>query len=140
MNWYKKSQRPTVEQIAKSVRENIVKCYDDDCLRALCLQASIQLREELIKNGYKAMVVQGKFKVDNPNEEYFEDWDVDDFENEEKMEEEKYTPLHYWVEVNGLVVDITASQFNDELDDPVEPIKIGTYNDLDKYIPVHKGF
>ena len=142
-NWYKlsqKLQRPTIEQIAVNVRKNMVKCYDDDCLKALCLPVSRKLKEELIRNGYDAIVVQGVFKIDLPNEEYFEDWDVEDFKNEQEMEEAKYTPLHYWVEVKDIIIDITASQFNDELDEPVDAIQIGSYADLERYIPIHKGW
>jgi len=63
------------------------------------------------------------------------------------MEEATYTPLHYWVEVlispnenENLIVDITASQFNDEIDMPQNPIEIGTYDELTRYTPIHKDW
>jgi hypothetical protein len=131
MNWYKKSQL-TIQSIAQKVRSTLT-CDSDDCLKAYCLPASRKLKSELVKNGYDAIVVQGVFTVDNPDPSASEDWDIKDFGSEEEMESAKYTPLHYWVEVNGLIVDITASQFNDELDESVRDILIGTYEELDRY-------
>ncbi len=108
----------------------------------MCLPISEALRDELIKNGYtNAMVVQGEFLLDEPNPEYYDN-DNYDYKNDEliseeeirKLEEEKYKALHYWVEINGLIVDITASQFNDELTyDVMPPIVIDTYANLERY-------
>jgi cobalamin biosynthesis Co2+ chelatase CbiK len=138
MNWYKTSQTKTIEQITQEVRKEFVDYHDDEVLRAICLDASRKLRDVLIQNGYKATVVQGTFAVDDPNYEYAPD-DLED-EDEDKQEEIMRNPLHYWVEVNGLVVDITASQFNDELEEPVEPIQIGSYAELGRYNPIHRGW
>jgi len=140
MNWYKTSGRKTIPQIAQYVRSNLIKCYDDECLRSLCLPVSRQLKTELVKNGYDAIVVQGVFRVDNPDPTASDDWDPSDFENEEEMESAKYTPLHYWVEVNNMIVDLTANQFNDELSEPVSPIEIGSYADLERYTPIHRDW
>ena len=54
--------------------------------------------------------------------------------SKEDMEEGKKHPEHYWVEVEGNVVDITADQFNKELNQPAPPITIGTYASLPRYI------
>jgi len=135
-----KLARKTIQQIALEVRKNMVKCYDDECLKTYCLPASRLLKSELIKSGYDATVTQGVFRVDNPDPSATEDWDPKDFENEEEMQEATYTPLHYWVEVGNTIIDITASQFNDELDDPVSPIEIGTYASLERYTPIAKDF
>jgi len=144
MNWYKISKKIiNIKNIANNIRKSQVKCYggDDECLKATCLPSSRTLKDALIKNGYDAIVVQGVFRVDNPDPTLTEEWDVNDFENEEEMEEAKYTPLHYWVEVDNLVVDITADQFNDELEeDLMDPITIGTYSELERYIPIHKDW
>jgi hypothetical protein len=52
-----------------------------------------------------------------------------------------HNPLHYWVEVNrNIIVDITASQFNDELDIPVEPILIGTHEELWQYTSLRRDW
>jgi len=56
------------------------------------------------------------------------------------MEEATYTPLHYWVEVNDIIIDITADQFNDELDYPISPVEIGTYSDLERYTSINKDW
>jgi len=109
-------------------------------LQDVCLDVSKELKQELINNGYDAVVVQGKFEIDYPNEQHYNELDVDDFENEEYMGKEMYTPLHYWVEVDGIIVDITADQFNDELNGNMPSVVIGNYDDLVRYIPVHKDW
>jgi hypothetical protein len=141
MSWYKTAIRQkNIKQIAQEVRISMVKCYNDNCLKALCLPVSRKLKEALLRNGYDAIVVQGVFTVDNPDPEAYADWDANDFENEDQMEEAKYTPLHYWVEVGNTIIDLTADQFNDELDAPVSSIQIGTYAALGRYTPIHKDW
>jgi len=141
MNWYKTSQTETIEAIAQRVRAEMVTCYDDKCLKALCLPTSRALKKALIEAGYAdAMVVQGVFKVDNPDPDSYTDWDVNDFENEEEMESDKYTPLHYWVEVRNQIVDLTGSQFQDEVDGSISEITIGAYQQMPRYIPIVKDW
>jgi len=142
MNWYKIAiDINKLTQLATQFRKQMVKCYDDECLKSLCLPISRKLKEFLISKGFNtAIVVQGTFRIDNPDLTATEDWEVKDFESSEEMEELKYTPLHYWVEVDNIIVDITADQFNDELDEPVSSIEIGTYSDLGKYIAIHKDW
>ena len=136
MNWYKTSQKKTIEQIAQEVLKKTL--IDNDSLKDECLPISRELQNELVKNGYKAMVVQGTFSVDNPEEIYYDEnmKVIPKREREEMM----YTPLHYWVEVNGTIVDITATQFNDRINDKIEPITIGTYSELDRYTPKARGW
>ena len=128
-SWYKIASKKSIPQIANYVRKNLVKAYGDEILKEKCLPASKALKNELIKNGYDAIVIKGLFKVDNPDPSVVLDDDLSEQEKEEAM----FTPLHYWVEVNNMIVDITASQFNNELDAPLNPIVIGTYNDLERY-------
>ena len=142
MNWYKISTNTQkLNELATQFRKQMVKCYDDECLKNLCLPISRKLKEFLVSKGFNnAIVVQGVFKVDNPDIDAYSEWDINDFENEEEMESATYTPLHYWVEVNNIIINITASQFNDELDYPVEPVEIGTYQDMERYTPIHKDW
>lgn len=112
------SKKKDIPSIANKVRIEQVKCHNDDCLKERCLPSSRALRKELIENGYDATVVQGIFRIDNPD----------------KAKDNIKTLLHYWVEVDGLIVDITASQFNDRLqDEKMNPTEIGTYSDLPRY-------
>lgn len=132
-----------IASIAREVRRKEVGLRDlgDDPPATLCLEFSKALREALSDAGFDAAVIQGKFEVDEPNFEYYdEDWD------EDEMSEAFYTPLHYWVEVVGqsgnpfpepVVADITADQFNDEIDnesDYMEPVEVGPYSFLPRHI------
>lgn len=142
MKWYKIAQNINqLTQIATQFRKAQVKCYDDQCLKNLCLPMSRKLKNLLISKGFNtAIVTQGVFKIDKPNPEAIAELDPNDFNNTEDFEEAKYTPLHYWVEINNIIIDVTASQFNDELDEPVNPIEIGTYEELERYTPIAKDW
>jgi|2_EtaG_2_1085320.scaffolds.fasta_scaffold01103_13 hypothetical protein len=134
MNWYKEAQQVTIKDIALFVRQNLVKSYDDEYLRAVCLDCSRILKDELIKHGYNAVVVQGQFEIDEYDYTHYDEYDDD-------QDDEFYFPLHYWVEVDGTIVDLTATQFNDELNGEEMPaIVIGSYNDFPRYHPLHKNW
>lgn len=150
ISWYKIAQsNPLISKIlpiAQSTRASLADADDDD-LKTYCLPASRALSKKLNEQNIRAIVVQGVFKVDFPDPSASSNWDVNDFENEEEMEEATYTPLHYWVEVlispnenKNLIIDITASQFNDEIDVPQDSIEIGTYDELPRYTPIHKDW
>jgi hypothetical protein len=144
-NWYKliktAQQKKTIGQIAQEIRNKMVRCYDDECLQAVCLDVSRELTKELQKYGYKAQIVQGTFEIDDPNMENYDEWDEKDFNNEEDFNDVIYHPLHYWVEVNGMIIDITASQFNDEIEDEQMPdIVMGSYSEFPRYKVLRKGW
>lgn len=144
MNWYKISQENnSVEDIAKRVRSLLVgNNVDDDVLRDKCLPVSRHLARVLIDNGYNAAnVVQGVFKVDNPSPSNFEEWGGEDFQDM-YTEDDKYNHLHYWVQLNHIVVDITADQFNDELnpENKVDPVTIGEISSLKRYKAIMEDF
>lgn len=147
-NWYKISKASlSVEEIASQVRNSLLR-DDEETLAALCLPVSRHLAQILINNGYKAAsVVQGTFTVDNPDPSAYDEWDIKDFgsgeeteEDYEEMEAAKYTPLHYWVQLNNIVVDITADQFNDELDEPMPEVVTGDINALERYTVITDNF
>jgi len=67
MNWYKKAinltQITQITQLATQFRKQMVKYYDDESLKALCLPISRKLKEFLVSKGFNtAIVVQGVFK------------------------------------------------------------------------------
>jgi hypothetical protein len=88
-----------------------VSANDDESLKAMRLDVSRRLAERLTSAGYEAKVVQGKFIIDEPDMDSYSDWDVNDFNDENDMTAAMFTPLHYWVETNGLIVDKASSQF-----------------------------
>lgn len=116
-----------IMQIASNVRKKLVYELDSENLNSFCLEAANELRAELQKKGIKAIVVQGTFEVDNGIIE-------DDFE------EELFQPLHYWVEVQGKVLDITGSQFQEFVNEDLPEIAFGNYNNLYRYNPIRKGW
>ena len=137
MKIYKTSQKHSLFQIADTIRRKLVKKHcptgEEQCLRALCFDASVVLKDTLVANGFNAIVIAGTFYIDNPDIEYNENEDiVKDYKN---ANEASHNPLHYWVEVNnGIIVDITADQFNWELSEEQMPeIVIGSYLDFPRY-------
>jgi hypothetical protein len=151
-NWYRTANDLSkIKSIAQSARSSLM--LSNDSLQAMCLPVSRHLAKILIDNGFKtAEVVQGTFTIDNPDEEAYNEWDVDDFlmgdvENEEDMgmayeamENAKYRPLHYWVMLNDIIVDITADQFNNELNEPVSGVIVDSINNLGRYTIISKDF
>jgi len=101
---------------------------DDDSLKALCYDISVDLKNYLIKNGFNVILVQGTFSIDNPDFDNYDEWDIDDFENEEDMQNAMYNPLHYWIEVDDNIIDLTIKQFQDEVDEQLPNYYFGKYN------------
>ncbi|MFA5313825.1 MAG: hypothetical protein WC375_11020 [Methanomassiliicoccales archaeon] len=133
-NWFQRTgAKPSVLNIATKLRERLILEYGEDSLQSLCLDCSRKLRDELIKAGYKAIVVQGAFEIDEP---YL---DEDAFDKGEH--EELYDPMHYWVEVDGNIVDISADQFNSNLDgEEMPPVVMGSYSEESRYTPLRRNF
>lgn len=124
--------KPTPLSVAEEVQQEWIQYYcdvddpheDDPCVaeifQAECLQASKDLKKRLEKYGYAAILRMGAFTIDFPDSSYYEDGGEEDGA--------EYIPLHYWVEVNGHVLDIALKQFQDECDEELpdiyyEPIK-----------------
>jgi hypothetical protein len=115
-------------KIAKKVRKDIIEIYDNP--KAICLEASRLLKKELEENGFKSDIIMGKFVVDEPLNcaDYLE---MDDNEEDNYI----YEPLHYWIEIEGKILDITADQFQDEIiGDELEEITYIEYSQSDRYI------
>jgi len=71
----------------------------------LCCPASVVLAEFLRKEGFNPKIIKGFFSVD------FATGDLECFE-----EEQGGDARHYWIVCAGYLVDITADQFNDEIE------------------------
>lgn len=127
----KESLKAELRRHAEAVRRSLLHRWE--CLDAACLPASEAIAELLSEKGYKPKIVKGTFAIDEPNPEFYDNWDPEDFESEEAMEEAMYHPLHYWVEVDGLIVDITGDQFQIEVKDRIPKIVIGTYDEFGRY-------
>jgi hypothetical protein len=129
-----------IRQVAEALREEWFSDEDSDGPTGMCLTASEELATRLRRIGYPARVVMGRLEIDFPNWEHYTEWDPADFNSEEEMNEAMHTPLHYWVEIGDLIIDITADQFNDELDsDVLEPVMVGSYNDDRLWRYLRKG-
>ena len=151
--WYKEAQvaqpvmqRKSIEQIATEVRARIVSDEEDDVLQAQCFRISKILREALLTNGYDAVLVKGTFYVERPEDrqddpDALHSLDKPDEAMQEREElDENNEVLHYWVEVAGIIADITATQFNDEIDGEVmEPVTVGSYAEFPRYTAENRG-
>lgn len=112
-----------VESIAASVRAKIG-CDPED-VRAMCFEATQALGAALKKAGFRPVRVRGTFLIDDPNPE---------FTPEEAFESgEAWTPIHHWIEVDGWIVDVTAVQFNEEIEEPMPEVVVGRARDLKRY-------
>ena len=155
-NWYRLAQSESeLTNIALEFRQKMERKYDEKVLTTLCLPVSRALKKHLIDLGFSnAIVVQGTLRIDNPDPSFSEDWDWKDFlppepmETEEEeiafaenaMKETSYTPLHYWVEVGTFIIDITADQFNDEMDDPLPEVIVEPKSNLERYTTIIKDW
>jgi hypothetical protein len=115
---------------------------DPDGVRAACLNVSARMSAILVAEGHTdARVVQGTLAIDDPNPKYY----AEDFRDAfgAKNESDLYRPLHYWVQIGTLVIDITADQFNDELEsefDYFEPVTVEFLKDLPRHqVAMPKG-
>lgn len=97
--------------IASRVRKQIIKDTENYTLTGECYDASLALKKAFDKAGIKSSLIQGTFQLDDP----------DPSEIENVGEDVAANPLHYWVKVRNTIVDITVSQFNDELDGETFP-------------------
>ena len=117
-----------IYKIAKDVREGICFEFGSDILDGLCYYTSEQLKKELGLEGFKSKLIAGIFEVDEVDQEFV------DFMGGE-LDEELYKQSHYWLELKGFIIDITADQFNMYLNKnkAMSQIVIGTYRNLPNY-------
>ena len=114
--------RQQLFQLSTVVRANEVEAFDDKLLTNLCLRVSRELVKALSDAGVPAKVIQGKYEVDEPAALAEE---TPGWENNEL--------LHYWVESDGLFIDLTATQFANQCHEKLEEVTIGTPDELQRY-------
>lgn len=114
-------------EIAYEVREQII--GDHGCTQALCLKASMVLEERLKELGYDASIVKGKFVVDHPV-------DLGD-----PLGRPAWRPDHYWIEIGGKILDITADQFEAGVfEEDLDEVVYGDYTEYPRYNVGEKNF
>jgi hypothetical protein len=116
-----------VKSIAKEVRAAVEQWsprQDHRLSAGMCNVASSYLYATLTDAGYEPQLVQGFIRCDR------RDPDAPAFLGN------MLGAVHYWVVVGGLVVDVTADQFNRRLDgDTFEAVLIASPDELTRHIP-----
>ncbi len=112
------AQLDAIRSIALHVRSQFIA---DGCdVDGRCVELAEALCSELVRRGYDPKTVRGKFRMDRP----YTKWGP---------QPDPCTAIHEWVEIDGLIVDVTAAQFNDYLNEAASQILIGTYKELRRY-------
>jgi len=120
-----------LRRLATAVRTSLLHRWE--CLDAACLPASEALAKYLFDKGYKPKVIKGTYWIDNPDPEHSDEWDPGDFDSEDAFEEAKHHPIHFWVEAGRFLIDISADQFQPEVEDRIPAVVIGTYKEFPRY-------
>lgn len=113
----------SLREIGAEARQRVLECEMD--VEAMCLPWSTLAARLFREHGYQPTLIQGVYEVDEP--------DLDEEGNE------RFRLPHYWLEVERLIVDGTASQFGDMIHGEVAEVEVGTYSELFRYTPVHRG-
>lgn len=109
-------------KIAREVRSSLLD--SDESSTGMCGFCSRELVKVLVQSGFNAIVQGGTIDLDDP---MTDDEGVD-----------VYDPLHYWVEIDGYVIDLTADQFNDFVDEKFHNIVFDAFEELGRYTRVAK--
>lgn len=129
-----------IEDVAGQVREQLIRKRKGakNPTANRCYEGSLKIYERLQEEGFEPKLVVGKVIVDEPNmDKVWAEYTDDQLQD---MEGEAFCnimcrPLHYWVEVDGLIIDVTGDQFNDELTtDHVAKVVIDPYEAQPRYI------
>lgn len=111
--------------IAKEIREQTQLEMGTDCMSGLCKYCSKQIQKILTLEGIRTKLINGSFRIDKP--EII-------FKSSSYVSGELFFPSHYWLEFKGFIIDITADQFNNELNkNYMNEIIIGRYSDFPRY-------
>lgn len=102
-----------VTRIAKRIRKKLL--TEQPTTDGCCYDASRMIARELRKLGYKPKLVQGDVKLDGTG--IFA------------------RGFHFWLELDGRVIDVTGDQFNNEIEgDRIPEIVIEPICKLNRYI------
>lgn len=102
---------PRIVEIAKAIRQRYEEYFGGDLemLNNTCHKMSESLCDALIDAGFKAIRVPGRYlAADVGYEPDMNQWDeeaIDNFNSEDGFS-------HWWIEVEGFIVDICADQFH----------------------------
>jgi hypothetical protein len=119
--------RQPIDRIAADARCTIEAWITRD--EDLCTVASGYLYSQLSTAGYGAKVVHGYLVCDRPHVSL-----RDPFFDAGRPAGHVIQEQHTWVVVDDVLIDITASQFNDQLDEKFEPVTIGRANEMRRHI------
>ena len=103
----------SVRNTAKKVRAFIIHKYGDT--DGFCLTASRYIKKLLEFKGINSTMIEGDVKLNVEPGCLFS------------------TGFHFWLEVEGIIVDVTADQFNDEKNHFLDII-IATYTEKPEYL------
>ena len=92
-----------------------------------CYEISVIVQAVLQKHGLKATIVQGTFQIPCG---CVDKWG--------KVKIYPWINLHFWIECSGFMVDITADQFNEVIEDDSVPIKNGIKMPKVYCVPIKK--
>ncbi len=113
-----------IYKIALKVRNKFIEEYNV-CIGGYCTDLSEKLNDKLIKYGYNSNIYYGNFHLDKYSKHllYYNNPNIHN------------TLPHTWVQINDLIIDITADQFNDYLYDEnqMPSVFIGYYLDNKRY-------
>lgn len=101
---------------------------DTDAINGLCFDVAETIAAALKRARLKPIIVEGSFYCEEPNSAIFEGAEDDDPCWNGDL-------LHYWVELDGYIIDGTADQFNEQISGPdhYSAVTIGTYTELPRY-------
>lgn len=129
-----------IEDVAEQVREQLVRKRkgSKNPTANQCYEASLKIYERLQGEGFDPKLIVGKVIVDEPNmDKVWAEYTDDQLQDLERGAfcNIMCRPLHYWIEVDGLIIDATGDQFNDELTtDQVSEVVIDPYEAQPRYI------
>lgn len=144
----------TIYAVADDVRKKVLAENNGNSANQ-CYEASYQIYNNLTDLDYDPLLIQGRVIVDNPDPSKISPpYDQDELDvmiaescevevDEAREDDCFYTstycdvlcrPLHYWVELNGYVIDVTGDQFNNELEtEEIPAILIEPHSSLPRY-------
>ncbi|HWI50618.1 MAG TPA: hypothetical protein VNT01_00575 [Symbiobacteriaceae bacterium] len=110
---------------AERVREALERLRGEEAFpKWHCQEASVALALALKRRGYQAIVLEGSFQLDRP-------LGLEASEPNEVVDE----AAHWWVDVDGLWVDITADQFAEYVTDQLPGVYLLPAGAAGKYAP-----
>ncbi len=106
------------DKLVLSIAEKVLKKFKTT--KGQCEFMSKELTQELRKNGIFARHIMGNFHLDEPGAfEYISPEDEEGFD--------EYAVNHDWVSIEGKILDISATQFQDYVHEKIPAILYADY-------------